>query len=296
MPFTSTPITVKDSASADKSIIAFNDGTSTAFAHPLLDSAGAIISPATATNQTSTNTKLDTVIARTPVLGSAVSANATPVVIASDQGALPLPTGAATSANQTTSNSSLATIVTNTTSIATAGNQSSTNTKLDTLIAVQYPRVSATASFTRPADVTAYAFGELVANSTTAGSVVPLTIIAARANDISGQVIRGVLLKSGAVLTGALFRVHLFNVSPTVTNGDNAVFMPANLTNWLGALDVTIATAATSGSGGVALPVLGSSIPFVPAAGTQNLFALIEARAAYTPANGEIFTLELEVL
>jgi|ERR1035437_600332 hypothetical protein len=52
-------------------------------------------------------------------LGSKTSAASIPVVIASDQASLPLPTGAATSANQTTANSSLATIVTNTTNAGT---------------------------------------------------------------------------------------------------------------------------------------------------------------------------------
>jgi hypothetical protein len=56
-------------------------------------------------------------------LGSKVSASSIPVVIASDQGALPLPTGAATSANQTTEIASLSTIATNTTGLATSANQ-----------------------------------------------------------------------------------------------------------------------------------------------------------------------------
>lgn len=63
MPFTSSPITVKDGASADKALIAYNDGTNSAFAHPILDDAGAIISPATAANQATANGKLDTIIA-----------------------------------------------------------------------------------------------------------------------------------------------------------------------------------------------------------------------------------------
>ena len=88
MTFTSTPITVKDSVAADKSIIAYNDGTSSAFAHPLLDNAGAIISPATAGNQTTGNSSLATIATNT--------------------------TGAATAANQTTGNGKLDTIIANT--------------------------------------------------------------------------------------------------------------------------------------------------------------------------------------
>lgn len=80
MTFTSSPITVKDSAAADKSIIAYNDGTSSAFAHPLLDNTGAIISPATAGNQTAANSKLDSVIANTGT--GSVIISTTPTVTA----------------------------------------------------------------------------------------------------------------------------------------------------------------------------------------------------------------------
>lgn len=80
MPFTLTPITVKDGAAADKPLIAYHDGASSAFAHPLLDSAGAIISPATAGNQTAANGKLDTLIANTGA--GAVCLSVTPAVTA----------------------------------------------------------------------------------------------------------------------------------------------------------------------------------------------------------------------
>ena len=86
MTFTSTPITLKDSAAADKSIIAFNDGTSSAFAHPLLDNAGAIISPATAGNQTAGNASLTAIATQTAGLATAaaqLTANASLASIAS---------------------------------------------------------------------------------------------------------------------------------------------------------------------------------------------------------------------
>ena len=63
MPFTSAPITVKDSAGAARPLIAFNDGTNSAFANALLDSAGALVSPATAANQATANASLAAVAA-----------------------------------------------------------------------------------------------------------------------------------------------------------------------------------------------------------------------------------------
>ncbi len=56
--------------------------------------------------------------------GSATSANSEPVVIASDQSAIPVTDASgATAANQAAGNTSLSTIATNTTAIATSANQ-----------------------------------------------------------------------------------------------------------------------------------------------------------------------------
>ena len=69
------------------------------------------------------------------------------------------------------------------------------------------------ASFTRPNDTTAYASGDLVANSTTAGSVVPLQIdlgnVAAVGHGIT-RITRARLTKSGTSPTNANFRIHLY--------------------------------------------------------------------------------------
>src|SRR5689334_10112995 len=67
----------------------------------------------------------------------------------------------------------------------------------------------AAASFTRPADTTAYASGDLVANNTSAGSVTPMTFAAARAADKGFMVRRARMKKSTTGTTGAQFRLHL---------------------------------------------------------------------------------------
>jgi hypothetical protein len=149
-------------------------------------------------------------------------------------------------------------------------------------------------TLTRPADTTAYAFGDLVANSTTAGSVTPGTIAAARGNDLPGTALRMRLQKSGATITNAIFRVHLYNSSPTVTNGDNGAWVSTQ-SGYIGSFDVTIDKAFSSGSIGIGVPTIGSTLAFVPASGATTLYYLIEARAAYTPASGETFTPTLEV-
>ena len=66
---------------------------------------------ATAANQTTGNTSLANIDTKIPAKGSATSANATPVVVASDQAAIPVTvSGVATAANQSTANTSLASI------------------------------------------------------------------------------------------------------------------------------------------------------------------------------------------
>lgn len=157
------------------------------------------------------------------------------------------------------------------------------------------PRLTSGVSFNRPADTTAYTAGDLVANSTTAGSVTALTIPAARANDIPAEIIQATLKKSGTTPTNAIFRVHFFGASPGVANGDNGVFTPSTFALYFGAIDVTLGLPSSVGCVGIGVATQGATVPFVPASGTQNIFALIECRAAYTPVSGETFTLEVGV-
>lgn len=150
-----------------------------------------------------------------------------------------------------------------------------------------------TANFTRPADTTAYASGDLVANSTTAGSVTPMTLTVPNFNQ-GFRVRRFKLHKNGTSTTNAQFRVHLF-VSPTITaaNGDNGAFSTSAVANYIGSADVTIAQAFTDGAAGFALPSTGTDMAAIPT-GAAAVYALLEARAAYTPASGEVFTLTLD--
>jgi hypothetical protein len=152
------------------------------------------------------------------------------------------------------------------------------------------------ASFTRPADTTAYASGDLVANSTTAGSVVAPALTVARVAAGSAMIRRLKLHKSGTSVTSAVFRVHLFRAPPeTVTNGDNGAFSVSGVADYLGAWDVTIDRAFTDGAAGFGTPIRGSDQTVKMASGT-DIFALIEARAAYTPISAEVFTVSLDLL
>lgn len=147
----------------------------------------------------------------------------------------------------------------------------------------------ASANFTRPADVLAYASGDLVANSTTAGSVVPLSFTAGLNPTGAIMIRRARLKKSGTGVANASFRLHVYKSSPTVTNGDNGAWLSTE-SDYVGSFDVTVDKAFSDAAKGVSA---GAEITAVPS--NLTLYGLLEARAAYTPANAEVFTVELEL-
>src|ERR1017187_8131102 len=81
------------------------------------------------------------------------------------------------------------------------------------------------ASFTRPANTTAYASGYLVANATVVGNVVPLSWNVARYAGGSASIGRARMRKSNTTNTYGTFRLHLYNQIPTPSNGDGAAWL-----------------------------------------------------------------------
>ncbi len=152
-------------------------------------------------------------------------------------------------------------------------------------------------TFTRPADTTAYASGDIVCQSTTvsASGCAPLTFTVSRQADKSFLIPRARISASNATLTNASFRLHLYRQSPTIANGDNSAWSTTN-SNYIGSMDVTFDRAFTDGAKGIALPNNGSYIIGVPDSGTTNIYGLLEARAAYTPTSAQTFTILLEIL
>lgn len=151
-------------------------------------------------------------------------------------------------------------------------------------------------TFTRPADTTAYASGDLVANSTTAATVQSSGILEFTNVGFGGglrlEAVR--IRKTGTTTTNGSFRVHFWNARPaTVTNGDNGAFSISGAANYLGAFDVSTDRAFTDGAAGRGLAVTGSPLNVTLHTGT-TLYGLVEARAAYTPASGESFSIIVE--
>jgi hypothetical protein len=154
------------------------------------------------------------------------------------------------------------------------------------------------ANFNRPADTTAYASADLVANTVTAGSVTPLSWTAPRYATGSGHVRRVRFKKSQTTTTNAIFRLHLYTSSPTCANGDNGAWS-TNHSGYLGSfeIDITASTGRTftDSTWGPGTPSVGTEVGFDIASGS-TVYGLIEARGAYTPASAETFTVELEIV
>ncbi len=201
--------------------------------------------------------------------------------------ALPLPSGAATAAKQP--------------ALGTAGTASSDVLSVQGIaggtpqaVAGALVRGSAT-PFTRPGDTTPYSLGDLVANNTTAGSVVALSITnAARVSGGAFMIRKLAVVKSGTGVSLAAFRVHVFTTAPVVTNGDNAAYLTTLKASWIGAFDVTVDQVFGDGAKGNGVPSYGNEVSGV-ATGT-TIYFLIEARAGYTPANAETFGVDAEIL
>lgn len=160
--------------------------------------------------------------------------------------------------------------------------------------------VRLSSSFNRPANTTAYAAGRLVANSTTAGSVTPLSF--ANASRVAGdcfRIERVRLTVSSTSLTTASFIIHFFESSPTVSVGDNAAFdssgtlSTTGAATWSGSVPVTLTMAGSDGATGIGVPGVGVGITMAPQSGT-TVYALIEANSAYTPTSGETITVIIE--
>jgi hypothetical protein len=155
-------------------------------------------------------------------------------------------------------------------------------------------------TFTRPNNVTAYASGNLVANSTTAASVVPLSwTLAYSIVTAPVRCKRSRMQKSGTTAANSAFRLHLYGAPPTVANGDGGAWSTDTSGNYLGYMDMTqqgsTLLAFTDGCAGWGAFGAGGELNLKLGAG-KTIYGLLEARAAYAPAANETFTLVLELI
>jgi hypothetical protein len=152
---------------------------------------------------------------------------------------------------------------------------------------------------TRPANTTAYAQNELIANSVTAGSVVVPSFQAIAAAGGSGAIKRARLITNASSGLGSIsFHVDFWSAAPTFANGDGGAYAPATgNASWLGSMTFSGLTQFGDGASGAAIPNVSTDISFVLASST-NIFWSLQCTSAtgFTPISGETFTLIPEIL
>lgn len=148
-------------------------------------------------------------------------------------------------------------------------------------------------TITRPADTTAYASGDLVANSTTAGSVTPFTIFVPYGRGLILQ--RAELKRSATSVTNATFRLHIYKDSPTCANGDNGAWSTTR-SGYQGFVDIVGTGQAFTDSAVASGIFVNNALTWPLVLYTdkdQKLYCLLEARGAYTPSSAETFIVSL---
>lgn len=158
---------------------------------------------------------------------------------------------------------------------------------------------SAKSSFTRPSNTTAYAIGDLIANSTTAGSVTRMSWTGATKTGSGGSgIISGVVVsKTGSV--GCTIRIHFLKTDHAVTNGDNGalVLTSLDIDNYIGYMDVSFNGNALTAIGSSAAEVVEFSdkrLDYTLSSG-DTIYAVMQAVSAFTPANAGVFSCALKL-
>lgn len=158
--------------------------------------------------------------------------------------------------------------------------------------------LTATASFTRPNNTTAYSDKGLVANDTVAGNVVPLAF------DLSGIVPPGGAVQAlwvrirfpGQTASGSVV-LNLYNAPPVPTVGDGGTFTVATTPGEASLqASFTISTSTLTSDGNIQ----GSTTPLTTllclAPGSSKLYGLLSASGPWTPSvAAQTITVELVV-
>lgn len=152
-----------------------------------------------------------------------------------------------------------------------------------------------TASFTRPANTTAYAANDAVSDDVTTPTALEFTNVAVIPK--AGGIIRSAVLhKSDPDTTNAAFTLLLFDTSPAVAGFDDnsaiAITDAEFQNNFVGRITFAQASAESRVTGDL-WNEQGIDMGYQCATGGSSLFGVMVADAAYTPGSAEVFTIKL---
>lgn len=150
-------------------------------------------------------------------------------------------------------------------------------------------------SYTRPSDTTTYTAGDVVANSTSAATILTFTGVATY--ESGGGVIHAAsLIDSSAESTKPEFDLYLFDTTVAMEN-DNAAWAPsdAEMETCVGVISFLAADFKTGNGNGITHKQ-NIGLPFDCATNSTSLYGILVARNAYVPTSAEKFTIRLHVL
>jgi len=152
--------------------------------------------------------------------------------------------------------------------------------------------VTASASFTRPANTTAYTAKDAVANSASSPAVLTFSDMAGEEGG-AGYLVKARLMTNQSA-NAARFRLHLFHTAPTpVNDNDQQTLLWANRANRVGHVDFDACQTEGTGSDAANTSNTTLRLAFVCAAASKVLYGLLEALDAFTPASEQQFFVEL---
>jgi hypothetical protein len=164
----------------------------------------------------------------------------------------------------------------------------------------QFSKVSlSTASFARPGNTTAYTINNVVSNAT--GAAVPMTFSGVLpVNQADGYIV-GVRAMTTQSSFATALRLHLYKNSGIASNlndGSGYNLLYTDFSNRLGYVDISSWTTAGASSDSATafgiFPGGGSTLPIELASGSNNLYGVLENRAAFTPVSGQQFSISLK--
>jgi hypothetical protein len=151
--------------------------------------------------------------------------------------------------------------------------------------------VQKSASFARPADTTAYAANDAVANSTSAPTLLSFANCA-NANAGQGYIVKTRLMTNQKTCT-ARFRLSFYHTAPSPVN-DNAPkpMLYANKDKLIGRIDLDPCNTEDTTSD-AAFTLSTALMPYVCAAADTTIYCILTTLDAFTPASAQQFFLEI---
>ena len=161
--------------------------------------------------------------------------------------------------------------------------------------------VNVDANFSRPADTTQYAAGDVVSNATGTTHTYITFSNCAQALGGSGQIVSAACVSSTVEATKPDFELFIFDTAPTKME-DNAAFDPtdAEMRTVVGVIAFAQANwkqgkAGATGTGNSRCEGSTGVYGFVCASASKDLYGVLVERATYTPISAERFDFRLDI-